>query len=83
MLKEIGKKKGGREYSFRKGLDQLRRIDTPIVKDEIMGALGVVSDASWFLRLNGSIEPRVSEAKAIEGVFAKYGITDIWGGDES
>jgi hypothetical protein len=44
-----------------------------------MNALGVTTRSAWMLRLNGRIEPRVSEAQLIEAVLNKYGITDIWG----
>jgi hypothetical protein len=47
---------------------------------KIMNALGleVTSRASWALHLKGIVEPKVSEARAIENIFAEYGITDIW-----
>jgi predicted transcriptional regulator len=56
--------------------------DIKEVRQKIMKALGIKHRASWIARLNGTIEPRVSEAKAIEEIFAEYGITDIWGGEE-
>jgi hypothetical protein len=77
------REKGAIEYSFKKGLAQARQMDIPILKAEIMAAIGITSEPSWSLRSNGRVEPRVSEIRAIEGVFEKYGITDIWGGDES
>jgi hypothetical protein len=29
--------------------------------------------------LHGEVEPKVSEAEKIEAIFAKYGVTDVWG----
>lgn len=44
-----------------------------------MTALGLNTRMAFLQRLNGNVEPRISEYKAIEEVFAKYGITDVWG----
>ena len=44
-----------------------------------MKALGLNSRMAWWQRLNGIIEPRVTEAEAIESIFAEYGISDVWG----
>jgi hypothetical protein len=68
-----------REFAFEKGYMQARQIDADKVREEIMDALKVKTKASWSLRLRGITEPRVSEARAIEEVFSRYGITDIWG----
>jgi hypothetical protein len=83
MVKEKRRmvKKGVSIYSFRKGLDQLRVMDVPTVKSEIMSALGITTKPSWSLWLNGRQDPHVSDILAIEAVFEKYGITDIWGGE--
>lgn len=56
--------------------------DLPAVKSDIMQALCISSRPAWLARLNGTIEPKVSEAQAIEDIFKKYGVSDIWG-DES
>lgn len=66
-------------YSFQKGYNQIKLQDKNIVKRKIMRALKITTPPSWYQRLNGNIEPRVSEAKAIEAIFAKYGIKDVWG----
>jgi hypothetical protein len=68
------------EFSFEKGFMQARQMDADKIKEEIMNALEVKTVGSWSLRLRGITEPRVSEARAIEEVFSRYGITDIWGG---
>lgn len=67
------------EFSFRLGYSQVRRRDSKEVKERIMSALGVTTRISWYARLNGKVEPRLSEAKAIESIFAEYGITKVWG----
>lgn len=58
---------------------QVKKKDLHIVRDEIMKTLGIRTILTFYNRLNGKIIPKVSEAKAIEEIFAKYGITDIWG----
>lgn len=67
------------QYSFKRGWNQLRGIDRPAVKEEIMDSLGITTKQSWYQRLNGEIEPKVSEAAAIEKAFAKKRITKVWG----
>lgn len=67
------------KYSFKKGFDQVKQKDIPEVKKKIMEALNLNFRSSWKARLDGKVEPRVSEAKKIEEIFAEYGITDIWG----
>lgn len=67
------------KFSFKKGFSQVRQIDAPEVKTRIMTALGLSTRAAWWQRLNGIVEPKVSEAQAIETIFAEYGITDVWG----
>lgn len=71
-----------KKFSFKKGYSQVRQIDAPVVKEQIMIALGLTTRAAWWQRLNGIVEPKVSEAAAIEKIFTDFGITDIWG-DES
>ena len=52
---------------FLSGLNQLRVGDYKLAVTEIKAALGI------------KIEPKVTQAKAVEGVFNKYGITaNIW-----
>lgn len=65
--------------SFEKGFKQVPIGMARIVKDELMNALKIKTNNSWSNRLKGKSEPRVSEARAIEEIFAKHGITDVWG----
>jgi hypothetical protein len=67
------------EYSFLKGFGQIERKNLRRVRTEIMEAIGISSKRSWYHRLRGQVEPRFTEIKAIEDVFAKYGITEVWG----
>lgn len=77
---ETSKVVPGREgFSFLKGFNQVPVKFVPAVKKEIMQAIGVKTRVSWYQRLYGNVEPKVSEAAAIESVFAKYGISDVWG----
>ena len=71
-----------KKFSFKNGYSQVRQIDAPVVRERIMNALGLNSRMAWWQRLNGLVEPRVTEAEAIGSIFAEYGVTDVWG-DES
>lgn len=66
-------------FSFRKGYDQVKRKDIVAVRSEIMEALGLNTRMAFYQRMWGKVIPKVTEAKAIEQVFAKYGIKQIWG----
>lgn len=65
--------------SFLKGYNQVQRKDMVAVRTEIMSVLNFKDRQAFYARLHGKVEPRVSEAEAIEAVFKKYGITEIWG----
>ena len=68
-----------KRFSFKNGYGHVRNKDLPAVKSEIMTVLGIETRMAWSQRLNGKVEPKVTEAEAIEGVFKKYGVTKIWG----
>ncbi len=70
------------EFSFKLGFSQVKRKDVQEVKNRIMNALGLRTRVSWYARLNGAVEPKVSEAKIIESVFADFGITQVWGNED-
>ncbi len=69
----------GTNFSFKKGYRKLTVEQIPKVRAKICEVLGLAEVTSFYPRLNGKIEPKISEARAIEAVFAEYGITDIWG----
>lgn len=66
-------------YAFKKGMDQVPLGKAQLVKDDLMQALNIKSRAAWLRRLKGQIDPKVSEIKAVETVFAKHCIKQIWG----
>lgn len=66
-------------FSFKKGLSQVSEEKRNEVKESIMTSLKIGSKMAWYNRLNGLVEPRISEAKKIERIFLNYNITDIWG----
>lgn len=70
------------KFSFKKAWSQVRQKDIEDVRNEIMAALALTTKPAFYNRLNGDVEPKVSEAKAIEDIFNNYGITEIWGEDE-
>lgn len=69
------------QEGFRKGYDQLKQKDVPDAKKELIEALGIreTNRVSWGNYLNGNTEPKASQAAAVEAIFLKYGITDVWG----
>ena len=65
---------------FNAGFMQLRQIDVDAATSELKAALGVNNRESFRFYRNGKIEPKASQAEAIESIFRKYGITtNIWG----
>ncbi len=66
-------------FSFKKGYRQVPVGKVDEVKAAIMAALKLEGRMTWYNRLNGLVEPRVSEAQKIESIFLNYNITDIWG----
>ena len=65
--------------SFQKGIGQIKKNDLLKVKQDIMKVTGITSKASWYNRLYGRTIPNKVEVEAIEKIFLKHGITDIWG----
>ena len=66
------------QHSFKKGWNKVPNENVREVRIKIMAALDI-NRANFYKRLNGEVEPKVSEARAIEGVFQQYGVTNIWG----
>ncbi len=66
-------------FSFNKGWSQVKNGDVPKCREMLMSALNIKTRAAFLLRLKGEVEPKISEAHAIETVFAKFGIKDVWG----
>ena len=68
-----------RPHSFRRGYDQLKRGEYLEVRREIMEALDIKTEMAFYNRMNGKVIPKVTEAEVIEGIFAKYGVIEVWG----
>ena len=66
-------------FSFNKGWSQVKNGDIPECRNKLMSAFNIKTRAAFLNRLKGDVEPKVSEVKAIEDVFAEFGIKDIWG----
>lgn len=66
------------QYSFKKGWNQVPNEKLTEVREKLMEALDI-NRANFYKRMRGDVEPKVSEAAAIELVFKQYGITEIWG----
>lgn len=67
------------EFSFKKGYGQVQKKDLHDVRRKLMTALNIKNRVSFNKRMNGDIEPKISEAKAVEAVFLEYGIIQVWG----
>ncbi len=66
-------------FSFNKGWSKVKNGDIPECRKKLMAALNIKTRAAFLNRLNGDVEPKISEVKAIENVFAEYGVLDVWG----
>lgn len=66
-------------FSFRKAWGQVPKNKAEEVRKRIMDALGMKTRNTFYIRMRGEIEPKVSEAESIEKIFSEYGITDVWG----
>ena len=66
-------------FSCAKGWAQVRQCDVANCRKELMQVLNVTTRAAFLQRKKGNVIPNVLEANNLEQVFAKYGITDVWG----
>ena len=64
---------------FGAGYNQLRVGDVQAATKELWTALEINNKVSFTNYRDGVTEPKASQAAAVEAVFKKYGITDIWG----
>lgn len=64
--------------SFQPGWEQLTKKQAVKVRTEICEVLEVTRNG-FYKRMRGEVEPKVSEAVAIEKVFKQFGISNIWG----
>lgn len=61
-----------------KGWMQVQQGQVKEVRKALLDALKISSYASWYLRLRGNYDFRISEIESITQVFADYGIVDVW-----
>ena len=66
--------------SCKRGYNQIRRCDEEQFRAEFMELFGIRTKQSFYNRLNGRPEPKMSEIAKINNLFRKYGVTtNIWG----
>lgn len=69
-----------KQQGFRNGLNQVKVGDYKEVVEELKKALGINNRNSFYAYRDGAIEPKVTQAEAVEGVFNRFGVTkNIWG----
>jgi hypothetical protein len=57
----------------------LHNFDIKQVNKELWNALGIDNRVSFSQYKRGKIEPKASQAAAVEEVFKRYDITEVWG----
>lgn len=67
-----------RKYSFRKGWKQLPEGKQKDFKKELVTRLDI-SESTFYPRLRGEVEPKISEYHIIENLFLEYNVKEIWG----
>ena len=66
--------------SCKSGYRQLRKSDEEKFRAEFMEIFKIRTRNSFYSRLNGKPEPKMSEIQKIDQLFRKYGVTtNIWG----
>lgn len=66
-----------KEFSFKHAYQSLPSNKKAEVRDKIKKALNLETYA-FYQRMGGKVEPKISEAQAIEAIFSEYGITKVW-----
>ena len=66
-------------YAFKKGFLRLSTNDKKKFMKAAMRIFKVQSENSFYEYCRGSREPKISQAVALEKLFAKYHVTEIWG----
>ncbi|NMB82066.1 MAG: hypothetical protein GYA14_09640 [Ignavibacteria bacterium] len=67
------------KHGFNRGYIQLRQCDVKQAKQELKEALYIYNEVSFRKYRYGAINIKALQADRVTAVFAKYGITDIWG----
>ena len=68
-----------KSYAFNRGYRQIAPTDRDRFIKAVMKILKVQTVQSFYGYCRGAKELKISEAVALEKLFAKYHITDIWG----
>lgn len=66
-------------YSFLNGYRRLTLEQEKECRTLLMKTLHITSRKAFRDRLYGRVEPRISEYRAIEEIFKRYQIVNIWG----
>lgn len=69
-----------KKYSFKRGYKKLTLDQEKECRELLMRKLHITTRKAFRDRLEGKVEPKISEYKDIEAVFQRYEIADIWGG---
>lgn len=69
------------KYSFRVAYDSLPRIRQREAREKLKDIFGITSEIQLYKRIDGEIEPKISQAIAVVNFFSKYGIEVSWSKD--
>lgn len=67
------------ESSFNKGWSQIPPCHRDKACEMLMKVLNIGTKSQFYARLRGEVEPKKSQVAAIEAVFARFDISEIWG----
>jgi len=79
MSRYTQKHKNMESYAFSKGWRKANADQKERIMKQLKEALGGVTEQAVYARMRGEVEPKVSQAAAIEKIFAREKIRDIWG----
>lgn len=71
--------KRNRHYAFEKGFEELRSIDQPKVREEIMARLSLTTDQAFGIYRRGERKLEALVYNDIELLFLEYGVNSPWG----
>lgn len=76
----MSKARNGKVMSFRRGWEQIRPVDMPFAKEQLMEAMSINNRNTWALCLNSGKPFTDEQIKSVEAVFGKYGVeaTAVW-----
>ena len=68
-----------KSYAFNRGYRQISPNDRDRFIKAVMRILKVQTVQSYYVYCRGERELKISQAVALEKLFAKYGVAEIWG----